>query len=198
MFSFRVVDEDVKDLALGVANISISLLGQCFINMLTVQYPTQKHLFFGENYVKLTSKLGQYRLSVYLYACLLDCISAYVCLSACRPICPPACVSAGLCAYAPACLPAIVLNCVTELSAYVPAPLIFGAAIDSVCNVWQEVCGGRRGACWSYDVTRFRVVYHALTAAFKSIAIPAFVALLWLHNRKRTDEQWEETSREKE
>ena len=49
MFVFRVVDEDEKDLALGVANISISLLGQCirkYVNSLLnkmnrVQYPTR-------------------------------------------------------------------------------------------------------------------------------------------------------------
>ena len=35
-----------------------------------------------------------------------------------------------------------------------PAPLIFGWAIDSFCVVWRESEDGTEGNCWVYDLDR--------------------------------------------
>lgn len=45
-----------------------------------------------------------------------------------------------------------------KLSAYIPAPIMFGNTIDSTCLLWKETCGSR-GDCLMYDIEMFRFKY---------------------------------------
>lgn len=50
--------------------------------------------------------------------------------------------------------PALYLNCKT---AGIPAPIYFGAIIDTTCLKWsRRTCEGRRGACRIYDTSAYR------------------------------------------
>jgi len=67
-----------------------------------------------------------------------------------------------------------------------PAPMIYGAVIDSTCIVLQQSCS-RQGACLLYDVDSFRVRLHLLTVAFQ-LGTVTINALAWyLSCRRYTD-----------
>lgn len=51
----------------------------------------------------------------------------------------------------------------------VPCPILYGAIVDSTCLFWEEDCG-KRGACRMYDSTRFRYLFHGLTALIMFLA----------------------------
>lgn len=62
-------------------------------------------------------------------------------------------------------LSAHLLNCLLSvgifsvdlsLTAYIPAPILFGSVIDSSCMIWRTKCGGLRGTCLLYDLVTFR------------------------------------------
>lgn len=44
------------------------------------------------------------------------------------------------------------------ITAYIPAPIMFGNTIDASCLVWNEKCG-RHGSCLLYDIVQFRYKY---------------------------------------
>lgn len=53
-----------------------------------------------------------------------------------------------------------------SLLAMLPAPIVYGAIIDSTCILWQESCGGQGGSnCVLYDTVRLRTNL-MLTTAF--------------------------------
>ncbi|KAH9368283.1 hypothetical protein HPB48_008051 [Haemaphysalis longicornis] len=49
-------------------------------------------------------------------------------------------------------------------AAFIPYPLIYGALADASCLLWEDKCG-ERGACWLYDLPKFRFILHGVTAA---------------------------------
>ncbi|XP_028810056.1 solute carrier organic anion transporter family member 1C1 isoform X2 [Denticeps clupeoides] len=52
----------------------------------------------------------------------------------------------------------------------IPAPIYFGAIIDTTCLKWgQKSCGGR-GACRIYDTTAYRLVYLGLTLGLRTVS----------------------------
>ncbi|RWS28880.1 Solute carrier organic anion transporter family member 1C1-like protein [Leptotrombidium deliense] len=51
----------------------------------------------------------------------------------------------------------------------VPCPIIYGAVVDSACLFWEYNCG-KPGACRVYDPSKFRLVFHGLTAFIMFIA----------------------------
>ncbi|RWS13552.1 Solute carrier organic anion transporter family member 1C1-like protein [Dinothrombium tinctorium] len=51
----------------------------------------------------------------------------------------------------------------------VPCPIIYGAFVDSACLFWEHSCG-KAGACRVYDPSKFRLVFHGLTAFLMFIA----------------------------
>ena len=51
-----------------------------------------------------------------------------------------------------------------SLFALLPAPLVYGALIDSACAVWAERCG-KRGNCLVYDADKLRHNFCGLTTA---------------------------------
>uniref|UniRef100_A0A674P0W3 Solute carrier organic anion transporter family member n=1 Tax=Takifugu rubripes TaxID=31033 RepID=A0A674P0W3_TAKRU len=66
-------------------------------------------------------------------------------------------------------------------TAGIPAPIYFGAIIDTTCLKWgQKRCGGI-GACRIYNTTAYRVAYLGLTLSLRTISfiicIPGFILL---------------------
>lgn len=58
----------------------------------------------------------------------------------------------------------------TRTLAGIPAPIYFGAIIDSTCLKWgYQMCGGR-GACKIYNTSAFRTVYLSLTLGLRTLS----------------------------
>lgn len=51
----------------------------------------------------------------------------------------------------------------------VPCPIIYGAVVDSACLFWEDNCG-EPGACRLYDPSKFRTVFHGVTAVIMILA----------------------------
>lgn len=51
----------------------------------------------------------------------------------------------------------------------VPCPILYGAVVDSACLFWEHSCG-QLGACRVYDPSKFRTVFHGVTAIIMFIA----------------------------
>jgi hypothetical protein len=66
-----------------------------------------------------------------------------------------------------------------SILAMLPAPILFGAIIDSVCLVWGTKCG-QRGNCWLYDGERLRYAFNLTAAAFTCIGA-VFDCLVWYY-----------------
>ncbi|XP_077563541.1 solute carrier organic anion transporter family member 74D-like isoform X2 [Haemaphysalis longicornis] len=57
-----------------------------------------------------------------------------------------------------------MLSAIMNMFAFIPYPLIYGALADASCLLWEDKCG-ERGACWLYDLPKFRFILHGVTAA---------------------------------
>ncbi|XP_071533825.1 solute carrier organic anion transporter family member 74D-like isoform X2 [Panulirus ornatus] len=57
-----------------------------------------------------------------------------------------------------------------SLFAFIPAPIIMGAIIDSACMVWDKSCGVS-GNCWLYDSDKFRKILHLVPAVIMFISV---------------------------
>ncbi|XP_049639845.1 solute carrier organic anion transporter family member 1A2 [Suncus etruscus] len=69
----------------------------------------------------------------------------------------------------------------TRVFAGIPAPIYFGALVDSTCLHWGTLKCGELGACRIYDSINFRYIYLGLPAALRgSSYIPAFMILFIL------------------
>uniref|UniRef100_A0A3Q3WDF9 Solute carrier organic anion transporter family member n=1 Tax=Mola mola TaxID=94237 RepID=A0A3Q3WDF9_MOLML len=69
----------------------------------------------------------------------------------------------------------------TRTLAGIPAPIYFGAIIDTTCLKWgQKRCGGI-GACRIYNTTAYRIAYLGLTLSLRTISfiicVPGFILL---------------------
>ncbi|KAK4318476.1 hypothetical protein Pmani_010518 [Petrolisthes manimaculis] len=73
-----------------------------------------------------------------------------------------------------------VFNAVIALGSSIPAPIIFGWAIDCTCRLWEETCGAR-GFCWLYDVDSFRQVLHGIPAGMMLCCLLTEIVLLTMH-----------------
>ncbi|XP_071533821.1 solute carrier organic anion transporter family member 74D-like [Panulirus ornatus] len=62
------------------------------------------------------------------------------------------------------------LNVFLSVFAFIPAPIVFGAIIDSACLVWDNSCG-KSGNCWLYDTDKFRLIIHLVPAAFIFVSV---------------------------
>lgn len=69
----------------------------------------------------------------------------------------------------------------TRVFAGIPAPIYFGALMDSTCLHWATFKCGESGACRIYDSTNFRHLYLGLPAALRGLSfIPAIFILIIL------------------
>jgi len=64
-----------------------------------------------------------------------------------------------------------------------PAPLIYGAVIDSTCLVVQTSCS-RTGACLLYDQDQFRLRLHGMPALAKICALCMYSVALYMSVRR--------------
>ncbi|KAK9516495.1 hypothetical protein VZT92_024419 [Zoarces viviparus] len=75
----------------------------------------------------------------------------------------------------------------TRTLAGIPAPIYFGAIIDTTCLKWGiKMCGGR-GACRIYNTSAYRIVYLGLTLGLRTISFLLCIsgfALLKRHIKK--------------
>uniref|UniRef100_A0A7N8Y3J7 Solute carrier organic anion transporter family member n=1 Tax=Mastacembelus armatus TaxID=205130 RepID=A0A7N8Y3J7_9TELE len=69
----------------------------------------------------------------------------------------------------------------TRTLAGIPAPIYFGAIIDTTCLKWGEKRCGGIGACRIYNTTAYRIAYLGLTLSLRTISfivcIPGFILL---------------------
>ncbi|XP_037326373.1 solute carrier organic anion transporter family member 2A1 [Pungitius pungitius] len=72
-----------------------------------------------------------------------------------------------------------------RILAWLPAPAIFGVAIDTSCIWWKYVCGKKSG-CGYYDNNTLRSRYLGLQLAYKVVGIVLLMMLGW--KAKRTQE----------
>uniref|UniRef100_A0A3P9PM79 Solute carrier organic anion transporter family member n=1 Tax=Poecilia reticulata TaxID=8081 RepID=A0A3P9PM79_POERE len=72
-----------------------------------------------------------------------------------------------------------------RILAWLPAPALFGMAIDMSCIWWKNVCG-RKSSCEYYDNTLFRSRYLGLQVGYKIVGIFLLIILGW--KVKRTQE----------
>ncbi|MED6255722.1 hypothetical protein ATANTOWER_013884 [Ataeniobius toweri] len=64
----------------------------------------------------------------------------------------------------------------TRTLAGIPAPIYFGAIIDTTCLKWAyNTCGGR-GACRIYNTSSYRIVYLGLTFGLRAVS---FFLCIW-------------------
>ncbi|KAK7891092.1 hypothetical protein WMY93_023055 [Mugilogobius chulae] len=74
----------------------------------------------------------------------------------------------------------------TRTLAGIPAPIYFGAIIDSTCLKWgYKTCGGR-GACRIYNTSAYRIVYLGLTLGLRTASF--FLCILGFAVLKKTDQ----------
>ncbi|XP_023574702.1 solute carrier organic anion transporter family member 1A2 [Octodon degus] len=72
----------------------------------------------------------------------------------------------------------------TRVFAGIPAPIYFGALVDSTCLHWGTLKCGKPGACRIYDATNFRHIYLGLPAGIRGASfLPAFLTLILLRKR---------------
>ncbi|XP_041471626.1 solute carrier organic anion transporter family member 2A1-like [Lytechinus variegatus] len=70
----------------------------------------------------------------------------------------------------------------------IPAPLIYGAMIDTACRLWQTECG-KQGSCYVYDLAAFRYAYLGVNFIFKVLTVLFYVIGWWLIRRQRMRNQ---------
>ncbi|XP_045040133.1 solute carrier organic anion transporter family member 1A2 isoform X2 [Desmodus rotundus] len=69
----------------------------------------------------------------------------------------------------------------TRVFAGIPAPIYFGALMDSTCLHWPTFKCGESGACRMYDSTTFRYLYLGLPIALRGLSfVPALLILIIL------------------
>ncbi|XP_062830476.1 solute carrier organic anion transporter family member 2B1 [Anolis carolinensis] len=78
--------------------------------------------------------------------------------------------------------------------AWLPAPVLYGSAIDMSCLLWQMKCK-KRAACRYYNNTAFRQRYIGIQIVYEFSCLVAFCVLYYLFQRQEKQEQ-EEMSRD--
>ena len=58
-----------------------------------------------------------------------------------------------------------------SLLAMLPAPIVYGAIIDSACILWQKTCGGETGNCLLYDTVELRVSLMMTTGCIMLVGV---------------------------
>ncbi|KAG9341582.1 hypothetical protein JZ751_019095 [Albula glossodonta] len=74
---------------------------------------------------------------------------------------------------------------IMRVLAWLPAPAIFGAVIDSTCILWKRTCGSKPGSCGYYDNDLLRDRYLGLQVGFKAMGIFLLGVVGWKVQRMR-------------
>ncbi|XP_069992440.1 solute carrier organic anion transporter family member 74D isoform X1 [Penaeus vannamei] len=75
-----------------------------------------------------------------------------------------------------------VFNAAIAMGASIPAPIIFGWAIDYSCRLWENSCG-QQGFCWLYDLDSYRSILHGIPAALMACCLLTEIFLLTQHKK---------------
>ena len=62
------------------------------------------------------------------------------------------------------------------LTGFFPSPIYFGAIINATCIYWQYTCG-ERGACWIYDIIRYRFSYFGTLLVLRVLGLCCYVVV---------------------
>ncbi|XP_072029654.1 solute carrier organic anion transporter family member 2A1-like isoform X2 [Amphiura filiformis] len=83
-----------------------------------------------------------------------------------------------------------------KVTGFIPAPIYFGAMIQSNCLMQQMSCG-EFGVCQVYDLVGFRLSYHGLMIGLKAISLVGFVVAFWTvrNERQRGFEKMDKVTR---
>uniref|UniRef100_A0A8C6NL93 Solute carrier organic anion transporter family member n=1 Tax=Nothobranchius furzeri TaxID=105023 RepID=A0A8C6NL93_NOTFU len=80
---------------------------------------------------------------------------------------------------------------VTRTLGGIPAPVYFGALIDSTCLKWSvKKCGGR-GACRTYDSDMYRIIFLGLITCLSGLSYFFIIAVIILLRRQFSRPGWE-------
>ncbi len=80
----------------------------------------------------------------------------------------------------------------SPVTATFAAGFLFGSAIDSTCQVWQQSCDEEIGACLLYDKDRYRYAYNALALGVTVIALLVMLVVWKFPSHKDGEEEEEE------
>ncbi|XP_071114023.1 solute carrier organic anion transporter family member 5A1-like [Haliotis cracherodii] len=72
---------------------------------------------------------------------------------------------------------------IMRLFAYIPAPIMFGNAIDTACLLWKQKCRDY-GQCLLYDIVQFRYKYVGIGAGLKIMGLLFFTGVWFLLHRR--------------
>ncbi|KAG8137121.1 hypothetical protein E2320_005656, partial [Naja naja] len=81
-----------------------------------------------------------------------------------------------------------------RLLAWLPAPMVYGSAIDTACLLWQYKCK-KRASCRYYDHTAFRRRFVGIQLLFEISCFLSFCIVYILLIRKEGEEEREEGKR---
>ncbi|KAK7491737.1 hypothetical protein BaRGS_00016993 [Batillaria attramentaria] len=70
-----------------------------------------------------------------------------------------------------------LVSFIMSLIGFIPAPIVYGAVIDTACVLWSSTCG-KTGACALYDVNRLRQRYIGLKSGSMAAAVLCYAAAL--------------------
>ncbi|XP_022102752.1 solute carrier organic anion transporter family member 5A1-like [Acanthaster planci] len=73
---------------------------------------------------------------------------------------------------------------IIRLFGYIPAPIYYGATIDSSCILWQRTCSDQRGSCLEYDNAQYFYRYLGLSTGLKVISVTMAIVCWFLVKRK--------------
>ena len=76
-----------------------------------------------------------------------------------------------------------------------PGPLIFAAAFDASCVLWQETCG-QRGSCFFYDTERLAWYIMGISILLKGSSIVCMFFAFWLYKPPRIEQDEVEIAKE--
>ncbi|GCB75373.1 hypothetical protein scyTo_0019000 [Scyliorhinus torazame] len=68
---------------------------------------------------------------------------------------------------------------IMRMFAWLPAPALFGAVIDSTCISWHKTCTGKRGKCNYYDNNLLRKMYLSLHVGYNILGILLLLIAGW-------------------
>ncbi|VDP05701.1 unnamed protein product [Soboliphyme baturini] len=73
-----------------------------------------------------------------------------------------------------------------RILSYIPAPILYGAMIDTTCLVWDSYCGISGEACLLYDIKSFRHSVAVVAVVQKIIGFLFSLLLYWCIKRRYT------------
>lgn len=68
------------------------------------------------------------------------------------------------------------------IGAQIPAPLLFGAILDSTCLIWGKSDCGTKGNCWLYDSDKMRKYLHITPICLKLVATSVNLLIIYYSN----------------